>query len=186
MDRRMRNRGSRSWMVFAVAVVLLALIGCALCWAVYQFAQRDVRNASGGNQVTLEVAYSPEKQALFEELVKRYNASRPRTPGNKRITVVASAVEPETMMEAALAGQFQVICPDSSVWLTQLDLDWQAQQQAEAALVGETTRFAVSPVVIAMWEDTARSLGYPNKAIGWALRQHTRVDPDGVRELKTV
>jgi Ca-activated chloride channel family protein len=179
MDRRMQGRSSRSWITIAVVAVLLALVGCGLCWIVYQVAQRDVRNVSGGNEVTLEVAYSPDKQALFQELVKRYNASRPRTAANRRITVVATAIEPEAMMEAALSGQFQAICPDSSVWLTQLDLDWQAQQQSEAALVGETTRFAVSPVVIAMWEDTARSLGYPDKAIGWAdLLEHARTHPD--------
>lgn len=179
MDRRMKGRGSRSWIAIVVVVVLLALIGCGLCWVVYQVAQRDVRNISGGNEVTLEVAYSPDKQVLFEELVKRYNASRQRTPANKRITVVATAMEPEAMMEAVLSGQFHAICPDSSVWLTQLELDWQAQQQSEAALVGETTRFAVSPVVIAMWEETARSLGYPDKAIGWAdLLEIARTDPN--------
>jgi Ca-activated chloride channel family protein len=178
MDRRMKGRGSRSWTAIAAAGVLLALIGCGLCWAVYQVAQRDVRNITGGNEVTLEVAYSPEKQVLFEELVKRFNASRPRTPDGKRITVVASAIEPDAMMEAALSGQFHAICPDSSVWLTQLDLDWQAQHKSEAALVGETTRFAVSPVVIAMWEETARSLGYPDKAIGWAdLLELARTNP---------
>ncbi len=177
--RRGEGKSSRSWIAILVAVVLLALVGCGLCWVIYQIAQRDVVNNSGGNEVTLEVGYSPDKEVLFADLVKRYNASRPRTAGNKRITVVASAVESEAMMEAALSGQFQAICPDSSIWLTQLDLDWQAQQQTEAALVGETTRFAVSPVVIAMWEDTARSLGYPDQAIGWAdLLEVARTNPN--------
>jgi len=173
MDRQ------RKVIAILIVGVVLALVGCGLCWLVYRLAQRDVVNTSGGNAVTLEVAYSPDKQVLFEDLVKRYNATRPRTSANQRITVVAGAVEPEAMMQAALSGQFQAICPDSSVWLTQLDLDWQAQQQTEAALVGETTRFAVSPVVIAMWEDTARSLGYPDKAIGWAdLLEHARTHPE--------
>jgi Ca-activated chloride channel family protein len=189
MDRRMigtpprargrEDRSSRSWIAIAVAGVLLALVGCGLCWMVYRVAQRDVRNVTGGNEVTLEVAYSPDKQVLFEDLVKRFNASRARTPDGKRIAVVASAMEPDAMMDAALSGQFQAICPDSSVWLTQLDLDWQAQHPSEAALVGDTTRFAVSPVVIAMWEDTARSMGYPDKAIGWAdLLEVARTNPD--------
>jgi Ca-activated chloride channel family protein len=34
-------------------------------------------------------------------------------------------------------------------------------------VVGETVRYAVSPVVIAMWEDVARSMGYPDKPLGW-------------------
>lgn len=188
MSRRTQDRvspavgqraSSRSWRAIILASLLLGLIGCVSCWVVYRFAQRDLLNIGGGEGVSLEVAYSPEKQALFEELVRRYNATRPRTPANERITVVASAMEPETMMEAALSGQFQAICPDSSVWLTQLDLDWQERQQTEAALVGETTRFAVSPVVIAMWAETAHSLGYPDKAIGWAdLLEVARTNPD--------
>jgi len=35
-------------------------------------------------------------------------------------------------------------------------------------LVGQTVRYAVSPVVIAMWRDAAQRLGWPQKAIGWS------------------
>jgi len=177
MSRRVRKQASRSrkFPVIVVGTTLL-LLACISCWAVYQAAQRDIRSE---NTVTLEIAFSPEKQELFEELVKRFNAGRPRTPSGKRITVVAAAMEPEAMIGAALAGRFQALCPDSSIWLTQLDREWQAQQQSETSLVGETTRFAVSPVVIAMWTDVARSLGYPDKAIGWAdLLQAARTNPN--------
>jgi Ca-activated chloride channel family protein len=131
----------------------------------YQAARRDIR---GQNTVELGIAYSPEKEALFEELVKRFRAGRPRTPSGKPIHVVATKMEPEAMIDAALAGRFQALSPDSSVWLSQLELGWQEQQISETSIVGETTRFAVSPVVIAMWEEAAGSLGYPDKAIGWA------------------
>ncbi|MBM4430773.1 MAG: VWA domain-containing protein, partial [Chloroflexi bacterium] len=159
-----------------VAAALVILVGCGLCWLVYQAAQRDMR---GENKVTLEVAYTPEKQALFEELVKRFNGARPRTPSGKSITVVATQMEADAMMEEALAGRFQAISPDSSVWLSQMDLSWQEQHGAESTIVGDTTRFAVSPVIIAMWEETARSLGYPDKAIGWAdILAAARSNPD--------
>ncbi|MBC7232123.1 MAG: VWA domain-containing protein [Chloroflexi bacterium] len=177
MSRRVRKQASRSrkFPVIIVGTTLL-LLACISCWAVYQAAQRDTRSES---TVTLEIAFSPEKQELFEELVKRFNAGRPRTPSGKRITVVATAMEPEAMISAALAGRFQALCPDSSIWFTQLDSEWLAQQQSESPLVGETTRFAVSPVVIAMWADVARSLGYPGKAIGWAdLLQAARTNPN--------
>lgn len=178
MSRRVRKQTSRS-QKFPIIIVgtMLFLLACISCWSVYQAAQRDIR---GENTVTLEIACSPEKQALFEELVKRFNTGRSRIPSGKRITIVATAVEPEAMIHAALAGRFQALCPDSSIWLTQLDLDWQAQQQSsEVSIIGETTRFAVSPVVIAMWEDVAHALGYPDKAIGWAdLLQAARTDPN--------
>jgi len=132
---------------------------------VYQAARSNV---SGTNQVRLEVAYSPEKGELFEELVTQFNTGRPRTPSGKRITVVAEEMEPELMIDAALGGRFEALSPDSSVWLSQLELGWQQQEATETSIVGETARFAVSPVVVAMWGDVARSMGYPDEAIGWA------------------
>nr|MBC7245787.1 VWA domain-containing protein [Chloroflexota bacterium] len=176
MSRRVRNKRARVWMLPALVSTILVLVGCITCWAVYQAAQRDIR---GENTVLLEIAYSPEKQDLFEELVKRFNARSSRTPSGKRITIVANAMEPEAMISAALAGRFQALCPDSSIWLTQLDLEWQAQQGAAVSIIGEMTRFAVSPVVIALWADTAHSLGYPDKAIGWSdLLDAARTNPN--------
>jgi Ca-activated chloride channel family protein len=88
-------------------------------------------------------------------------------------------MEPEAMIDAALAGRFQVLSPDSSVWLSQLEVGWQEQGTAESSIVGETTRFAVSPVVIAMWADIARSMGYPDQAIGWVdILSLVRDNPD--------
>ena len=176
MRRRQKQQSSRSWVLILVGLTLLLLVGCASCWLIYQTAQRDV---SGENKVTLQIACSPEKRALFDELVKRYNAGRPKTSSGKRITVVVTQMEPEAMIQAALDGQFQAISPDSSVWLSQMELDWQAKQDSGISIVGETTRFALSPVVIATWEDTARSLGYPDKAIGWAdILALARSNPD--------
>ncbi len=165
MSRPVKSPRSRAWIWLLFVAALLVLVGCIACYIVYQFAQRDVRV---DNKVTLEIAHSPEKRALFEELIKRYSAKRPRTPSGKAIELTLRSAEPDAMIEAALAGQFQVICPDSSIWLSQLEKDWQEQTRSETSIVGETTRFALSPLVIAMWEDVARSLGYPAKAIGWA------------------
>jgi len=81
----------------------------------------------------------------------------------------AVELEPEAMVDAVLEerADFQAMVPDSSIWLAQLDDEWQAQRGSEAVAVGETVRFAVSPVVIAMWEDVARQMGWPERAIGW-------------------
>lgn len=171
---RKRQR-SRTWAV-VVVVASLVVTTCLSCWLVYLAARRDI---GGENQVTLEVAYSPEKQVLFEELVKRFNGTRPRASSGKRIAVEATPMEPEVMIDAALADKFHALSPDSSVWLSQLELGWQEQYGSEASIVGETTRFAVSPVVIAMWEETARSMGYPENAIGWAdILSAARTNPD--------
>jgi Ca-activated chloride channel family protein len=159
------GRGRRAWPLLLALAAVLSLLACLSCWLIYQAARRDVQ---GENRVTLEIAYTPDKQALFEELIKRFNAGRPRTAAGKPISIIATQAESEAMIDGALAGEFQALSPDSSVWLSQLDMQWQQQEGTEASIIGDTARFAVSPVVIAMWEDTARALGYPDKAIGWA------------------
>ncbi|KPL23757.1 MAG: hypothetical protein AMJ93_03930 [Anaerolineae bacterium SM23_84] len=175
MSQRAKRMGSRQWAIGLAAGALIVLIACLPCYLIYQVAQRDIR---GENRITLEVAYSPEKRALFEELVKRYNSGRPRTPAGKQVEVVASQLEPEAMIDAALDGRFHALSPDSSVWLSQLELGWQEQQVSETSILGQTTRFAVSPVVVAMWADVARSMGYPDKSVGWAnLLDTARTNP---------
>ena len=176
MSKRARTQDSRTWVLPLVAGLLFILVSCLSCWIVYQIIQREFGSE---NQVALEAAYSPEKQALFTELVKRFNAARHRTPSGRRITITAHEMAPEAMIAAALVGQYQILSPDSSIWLSQLEAAWSQQQASEASIVGETTRFAVSPVVIAMWEETALSLGYPDKAIGWMdILSVAQTDPD--------
>ena len=39
-------------------------------------------------------------------------------------------------------------------------------------------RYAISPIVIAAWDDVARSLGWPDQPVGWSTLQ-TRAQQDG-------
>jgi Ca-activated chloride channel homolog len=85
------------------------------------------------------------------------------------------------MVNSVLGGEagFHAMAPDSSIWLGQLDEEWGAQTGTEALAVGETVRFAVSPVVIAMWEDVAREMGWPEARLGWQdLLNRAQLDPD--------
>jgi Ca-activated chloride channel family protein len=75
--------------------------------------------------------------------------------------------------------------PDSSIWLDTLDRAYAERVAAgedisgAAGLTSEVTRWAVSPVVIAMWEDTAREMGWPDRAVSWAdLLDRAQSDPD--------
>jgi Ca-activated chloride channel family protein len=170
-----RKRGPRSpiWVILSVVFVIL-LVVCASCTMLVKTvtnllpsSEQLLPAATPPSGATLTVAYSPEKQALFEELVRRFNDQKLKTDQGERMTVHGVELEPEAMIERALAGDFQAISPDSSLWLDQLDRAWMEQTGGESPLVGETVRYAVSPVVIAMWEDVARSFGYPERDIGW-------------------
>ena len=170
-----RKRDSRSpiWVILLVAFVILIVI-CASCAMLFNAVTNLFPSSeplptseptpSGG---TLTIAFSPEKEALFEELVRGFNAQKLKTDQGEQMTVRSVELEPEAMIEGALAGDFQAISPDVSIWLDQLDREWIEQTGGESPLVGETVRYAVSPVVIAMWEDVARSFGYPESDIGW-------------------
>ena len=170
--RRMRGTPSPNRWITCL-VVTLAIVGMLVCLGVY-LAYRwlneeptEVTSPRPTGDIVLTVAYTPDKEALFAELVDRFNRSKPQTLEGHSIVVHASRIEPEEMIDASLAGSFDAISPDSSLWLTRLESDWRAQRATDASLVGETTRYAVSPVVIAMWEGVAAEFGAPERAIGW-------------------
>lgn len=110
---------------------------------------------------TLELAYSPEKDALMQEIVTRFNRAGYKTPSGQTMSIAATKLDASDIVDAVRAGRFNVVNPDSSLWLAQLDAG------RERPLVGESARYAVTPIVVAMWRETAQALGYPQKPIGW-------------------
>ena len=91
---------------------------------------------------------------------------------------------PDEMVAEALATPaFQALTPDSSLWLDQLNRKYAANQKLEpgqlpAVLAGESVRYAITPIVIAAWEDSAKSLGWPSQPISWTtLQDRARQDP---------
>ena len=157
--------------LFGIAFVgVFALAGCIFLIAfmlVNAPTETPVANA------TLDLAYSPEKESLMQEIVTRFNRANYKTPRGTAMTINATKMDAADIVDAARAGKFTAISPDSSLWLAQIDAG------RDHALVSEATRFAVTPVVIAMWEDVARSHGYPQKQIGWQdLLNKARSDPN--------
>lgn len=183
-----------------LAVVVFLLLRSGGETAVETRRTPDVRSA------VLTVAVSPEKEALLRALADRFNAQRARTPDGEQMRVKVLVMDPETMVGAALTqalggtpgwesqdGQelgfrdyprFQALTPDSSLWLDQLDRAYAAQVGEEGEriaprLVADTTRFAVSPIVIAAWESVARELGWPESPVGWQdIQRKAQADPN--------
>ena len=129
----------------------------------------------------LVVAYSPEKEPAFTTLVDSFNAEGFETPDGEAVTVKGVSLDPEAMVNAVLDGDasFQAMTPDSTVWLGQLDQEWSEQAGPDATAVGETVRYAISPVVIATWESVAQEMGWPERPIGWQdLLRRAQSDPE--------
>jgi len=126
----------------------------------------------------LTVAYSPEKEELFTALVSAFNSQIASTSPDI-LTVNAQRYEPDLMIEAAVEGRVDAISPDASTWLDTLDRQWAERMGVESPIVGQTERYAVSPIVIAMWEDVAQEMGYPEQPLGWAdLLAKAQSDPN--------
>ncbi|HFD39497.1 MAG TPA: VWA domain-containing protein [Anaerolineae bacterium] len=186
MSRRTRHRSSRNvqGVLLLLFGLLFAVIGC--CCGTYALLGNlfDGKEKVGPTveEEALTIAYSPEKEPMFTALVDGFNAQGLKTPEGKRLRVVAVPLDPEAMVEAVLDGEadFQAITPDASVWLGQLDAGWSEKLGDEgAAVVGETVRYAISPVVIAAWEGLAREIGWPERSISWGdLLNRAQSDPN--------
>jgi Ca-activated chloride channel family protein len=185
MSRRPTSRSSSG----SVRLVLILLVSglflvIGFCCVGYILVNRVI---DGGEPTVsapgtaLTVAYSPEKELAFVALVDKFNDQGFETSDGEPLLVEAVKLDPESMVNAVLDGSatFQAITPDSSVWLGQLDEGWSQQVGSEAVAVGETVRYAVSPVVIAMWEDLAREMGWPDRSISWQdLLNRAQADPN--------
>ncbi|MBI2863178.1 MAG: VWA domain-containing protein [Chloroflexi bacterium] len=143
------------------AVLLLTLAGCSGIEPPWPDSDTTLRS--------IDVAYSPEKAKLFEELVADYN----RQTGVK---VKATKMEWPDMLEAAAKGEFVAVSPDSSIWLDALDKAWLAAHPNSSSAIGTTTRFATTPAVIATWAGREGELGSVEER-GWgSLLRRVKAD----------
>ncbi len=176
--QRNNQRQRIAFVAVLVGVLLLCCVGLALYWvATNQQANQQAGATPEAVQTnaTLTLAYSPEKAALVKGLVEKFNGKNLRTPDRQPMKVELIELTPEDMVAKILAGEadFQALTPDSSIWLDQLNRRYAQTQATEPGtiaptLVSDSTRYAITPIVIAAWESIARSLGWPDKAVGWS------------------
>ncbi|HVF76807.1 MAG TPA: VWA domain-containing protein [Solirubrobacteraceae bacterium] len=152
--------------VAVVAVALIAVVGGSS-------GGGDDPGGSSGNTtapaaapagaVTVDFAYSPEKEKLLVPLVQQFNASGAEVDG-KKVFVKASNVSSGDAQTKIASGRLKLTAwsPASSLWGKLLNFD------ADQPYAPETNPSIVrTPLVIAMWEPMARALGYPKKKLGF-------------------
>jgi len=183
VNRKKEPDDPAAMVVMLIAGVLALVMVCGACWGATSLLVDRAREATEEDktdEARLTLAYSPEKGDLVRELVADFNAQDYQTSGGLPMKVELVEMEPEAMLDAAVAGELQIITPDSSVWLPQLDALWAEHNGDDRAfIVGQTVYYAVSPVVIGMWRDVALDMGYGERALGWAdLLSRAQNDPD--------
>jgi Ca-activated chloride channel family protein len=112
---------------------------------------------SGDTRITF--AYSPEKEALVKPLVERFNRE------DHGVFVEAMNVSSGDAETKIAKGRLKpdAWSPASSLWGRLLN------HEADQPWVPKDNPSLVrTPLVIAMWEPLARTLGWPRKEIGWA------------------
>jgi Ca-activated chloride channel homolog len=146
-----------------------------ISWLVWETVSGESRRTLCVPPDALIVGYSPDKAAVFRQLVADFNASRsPDLPPMR-----AFPLDSADMLESALDGKLNALSPDSGVWLAELDVAWRQRNPASSALIGSTVRYASSPLVVAMWESGARNLGTPTASIDWASLAQLATDNPG-------
>lgn len=196
-NKRSGRKGSPRRTLLIVGLVFgLLFAGCAVTALVGQrvwdaiFGREVItENAAiytwAADSAELTVAVSPVMAPTLAERVDAFNSLSQRTTDGQTMQVSLTELAPEKMVEMSLERTpFQALVPDSSLWLNQIDQRWAVEHPAESGgiaprRVGDPTRFAISPIVLAAWEDTARSLGWPDAPVGWAEIQRKAIsDPN--------
>jgi Ca-activated chloride channel family protein len=126
-------------------------------------------NGGGGGEgppagaLRISFAYSPEKEKLLKPLIQDFNDEGTEVRG--RPVFVDGQVVSSGEAESKIAnGRLEPVAwsPASSLWGRLLNFE------ADRGLAPEESPSIVrTPLVIAMWEEFARDLGWPKAKIGW-------------------
>ncbi|PWW65665.1 substrate-binding domain-containing protein [Actinokineospora spheciospongiae] len=161
MGRHSSGRGRPRPVVLVGLLVVVALVG----WLGVTLVRGWV-GPSCENPVTLDVAAAPEIAPLVEQFGKR--VADDQAAGDENACYrVAVAAEDSTSVAEALAVSDSGALPD--VWIPESTMVLR-RAQAKGAFDGQVsgTSIASSPVVLALTDDTAGALGWPDKIPTWA------------------
>jgi Ca-activated chloride channel family protein len=149
-----------------LAVILIA-IGAVAIAAIVSLGGSDGGGGSAsepaGDAVRVAFAYSPEKEQLLEPLVRAFNEEQVEV-GGRPVFVDAEIVSSGDAQERIGRQQLRPVAwsPASSLWGRllnfQADQEWAPQ---------DNPPLVRTPLVIAMWEPLAKTLGWPGKQIGF-------------------
>jgi Ca-activated chloride channel family protein len=173
----------------SVAIVGIFLIVCAL---VLEVATGKADNpasgpsapasaASGapkGPAVEILISSSDGKKEWLEDVAKAFHASKAEVSG-KPVRVRLLHMKSGESMAKILDGKEKptIWSPAGQAWIELLNTTWKGR--SGHVFVEDVKPTVMSGLVVAMWEPMARSLGWPDKPIGWNDIFQVAMDPGG-------
>lgn len=163
MGRRKRN--TLGFVLLAMGALLL--LCCCTALVVY-LVEETVSGQASQPSLQIGFLYSPEKEAWLGPLLKEFNDRGVQVAG-RRVEIVAQAIDSGEALEEILSGTGEpaIWSPASTLWIPLLNQRWQEQSGSVEPLAIYPEPLVISPLVIAMWEEQARAMGYPGRALGW-------------------
>ena len=159
-------------------LLVLVLVAATACGLVPGGGDPDEGTDTGlenpGDCVVVDMAVSPEKIDLLQDLARTFNASDEAKVGDQCIFVrpqrkssgAAMTLLAEDWDEAVEGPKPVIWSPASSAWGA--ILNQRLTDKGGTAMAPEGTPFMVTPLVIAMPKPMADALGYPEESIGFA------------------
>ncbi|MGC8872934.1 MAG: extracellular solute-binding protein [Chloroflexia bacterium] len=174
-------RRQKSVLGLILGIALLLLLPCCTGGILVIRLLRPTRNLPPAeDRLTISFLYSPEKEAWLAPLLETFNREQVRV-GGRPVYVEAEAMDSGEALEAIVEGDRAPVAwsPASTLWVPLLNARWQERTGSEEPLAIYPQPLVVSPLVIAMWEEYARAMGYPEREIGWREIISATLDPRG-------
>jgi Ca-activated chloride channel homolog len=131
-----------------------------------------------GPAVEILISSSDGKKEWLEDVAKAFHASKAEVSG-KPVRVTLLHMKSGESLQKILDGKEKptVWSPAGQAWIDLLNTTWKVRSGHD--LVENARPTVMSGLVIAMWEPMARSLGWPDKPIGWSDVFKVAMDPGG-------
>ncbi|MBJ7519264.1 MAG: VWA domain-containing protein [Solirubrobacteraceae bacterium] len=154
-------------------LIILVAIGAVAIAAIVSMGGSDEGGGGSGSgaaattaaddAVRVPFAYSPEKEQLLEPLVRAFNEQGAEV-GGRPVFVEAQVVSSGEAQDQIGKQQLRPVVwsPASSLWGRLLN--FQADQEWAP---DDNPSIVRTPLVIAMWEPLAKTLGWPEKQVGF-------------------
>jgi Ca-activated chloride channel family protein len=152
-----------------IIIAIVAAIAVAAVAAIASSGGGDGDGDGGGgteapkDALRVSFVYSPEKEKLLEPLIRDFNEKQEKV-GGKPVFVEGEILASGDAESKIARGRLEPVAwsPASSLWGRLLD------HEADRPLApADNPSIVRTPLVIAMWEPFAKTLGWPRKKIGF-------------------